>query len=297
VRENSPVYLIDGNSYIFRAYFALPALCNSSGLPVQAVYGFANMLLRFLTEHRPEYLMVVFDAGRRTFRNRLYHGYKETRPETPPALLPQFPYIRKTVRALRVPMLEIEGFEADDLIATLCRRLSAGGAEIIVVTGDKDLMQVVGTSVKMLDTAKGKWIGIEEVREKLGVEPEGVAEVMGLAGDPVDNIPGIKGIGEKTAALLIRRFRSLENLFDHLEELESSGIRGAARLASMLRGGREMAFLSRDLATARTDVPLHVEMEELRCGPPDYAELRFLFSELGLSASFRGPKFESKASN
>ncbi len=285
---NSPVYLIDGNSYIFRAFFALPPLSNASGLPVHAVYGFTNMLLKFLKEYRPDYLAVVFDAGRKTFRHRLYQEYKGNRPEAPADLIPQFPYIRKAVEAMRVPMLELEDFEADDLIATLSRKPWAQEVEVIVVTGDKDLMQLVGPSVKILDTMKGKWIGVEEVKEKFGVEPQSVVEVMGLMGDSVDNIPGVKGIGGKTAALLIQRFQSLENLFDHLGELETTGIRGAARIAKILREGKEMAFLSRDLATVRTDVPIHVELEELRRREPDHGKLQLLFSELGFSRRFNG---------
>jgi len=288
VTANSPVYLIDGNSYIFRAFFALPPLSNASGLPVHAVYGFTNMLLKFLKEYRPGFLAVVFDAGRKTFRHRLYQEYKGNRPEAPADLIPQFPYIRKAVEAMRVPMLELEDFEADDLIATLSRKPWAQGVEVIVVTGDKDLMQLVGPSVKILDTMKGKWIGVEEVKEKFGVEPQSVVEVMGLMGDSVDNIPGVKGIGGKTAALLIQRFQSLENLFDHLGELETTGIRGAARIAKILREGKEMAFLSRDLATVRTDVPIHVELEELRRREPDHGKLQLLFSELGFSRRFNG---------
>jgi 5'-3' exonuclease len=240
------------------------------------------MLLRFLREYRPDYLAVIFDAGRETFRHRLYPGYKGNRPETPADLIAQFPYIRKAVEALRVPMLELEGFEADDLIATLSRRSSAQGIEVIVVTGDKDLMQLVGESVRILDTMKNKWIGVEQVKAKFGVDPEGVVEVMGLAGDSIDNIPGVRGIGEKTAALLIRKFHSLENLFTHLDELHELGIRGAGRIRQALIEGKEAAFLSRDLATTRTDVPIQVELRDLRYEGSDKGRLRQLFTELDL---------------
>lgn len=284
----SPIYLIDASSYIFRAFFALPPLSNSSGLPTQAIYGFTNMTLKFLKEYRPEYMAVVFDAGRETFRNQIYEDYKGNRPEAPADLVPQFPYIRKVSHAMNLPVLELEGFEADDLIATLSKFFSAKGIEVVIVSGDKDLMQLVGPSVRMLDTMKRKWIGIDEVKEKFGVEPERVVEVMGLMGDSIDNIPGVKGIGEKTAALLIQRFQSLENLFSHLDDLEQAGIKGGARIARMLRDGKETAFLSRDLATVRIDVPIEIGLEKLRYQGPDRERLRALFTELGFFQLLKG---------
>lgn len=291
---NSPIYLIDGSSYIFRAFFALPPLSNSSGLPTQAIYGFTNMTLKFLKVHRPEYMAVVFDAGRETFRNQLYEDYKGNRPEAPADLVPQFPYIRRVLEAMNLPVLELRGFEADDLIATLSKSYSAKGIEVVIVSGDKDLMQLVGPSVRILDTMKGKWIGIEEVKEKFGVEPERVVEVMGLMGDSIDNIPGVKGIGEKTATLLIQRFQSLENLFNRLDDLERAGIKGAARIAKMLRDGKETAFLSRALATVRTDVPIEIELEKLRYRVPDRERLRELFTELGFTQLLKAVEDESR---
>ena len=278
--DHPSVYLIDGSSYIFRAFFALPPLTNSSGLPTQAIYGFTTMTLKFLKTHRPEYMAVVLDAGRETFRNQIYHDYKANRPEAPPDLIPQFPYIRKVLEAMNVAALELEGFEADDLIATLSKHFSAQGAEVVIVSGDKDLMQLVGKEVKLLDAAKGKWIGIEEIKEKFGVEPEKVVEVMGLMGDSIDNIPGVKGIGEKTAIALIQRYHSLENLFDHLDDLETTGLRGIARIRKALVEGKEAAFLSRDLARLRTNVPMQLELEQLRYQGPSKDKLRELFTEL-----------------
>lgn len=292
-----PIYLIDGSSYIFRAFFALPPLSNSSGLPTQAIYGFTTMMLKFLKEHRPEYVAVVFDAGRETFRNRLYEDYKGNRPEAPADLIPQFPYIRRASEAMSLSVLELEGFEADDLIATMSKSFSAEGIEVVIVSGDKDLMQLVGPSVRMLDTTKGKWIGIDEVKEKFGVEPERVVEVMGLMGDSIDNIPGVKGIGEKTATLLIQRFQSLENLFSHLDDLEQAGIKGGARIAKMLRDGKEAAFLSRSLAIVRTDAPLEIGLEKLRYQGPNRERLRELFSELGFSQLLKSLDAESGATN
>ncbi|MBI4488925.1 MAG: hypothetical protein HY694_07550 [Deltaproteobacteria bacterium] len=290
---HSSVYLIDGSSYIFRAFFALPPLTNSSGLPTQAVYGFTNMTLKFLKDFRPEYMAVLLDAGRETFRNQIFQDYKGNRPEAPADLIPQFPYIRKVLEAMNVAVLELEGFEADDLIATLAKYFSSHGTEVVVVSGDKDLMQLVGEKVKLLDTAKERWIGIEEVKKKFGVEPEKVVEVMGLMGDSIDNIPGVKGIGEKTAIALIQRYQSLENLFDHLDELEKTGLKGAGRIRRALMEGKDKAFLSRDLATVRSDVPIHMELEQLHFKGSHKEKLRELFTELEFTLLLKGLDAES----
>ena len=278
--DNPRLFLVDGSSYIFRAFFALPPLTNSAGLPTNAIYGFINMMLRFIKQHHPQYLAVVLDAGRETFRNELFADYKGNRPEAPPDLIPQFPYVRKALQALNVSLLELQGYEADDLIATLCNTLSSKDYELIVVSSDKDLMQLVTDGVKLLDSAKDRWIGAQEVKAKFGVEPEKIVDVMGLMGDAVDNIPGVKGIGEKTAIALIQQFGSLENLFEHLDELEKTKLRGVARIRTALEVGKRAAFLSRNLATARTDVPIHVTIDQLVFRNPDANRLRDLFHEL-----------------
>ncbi len=278
------LYLIDGSSYIFRAFFAaLPPLTNAAGVPTQAVYGFTTMTLRFLKDYDPEHLVVLLDAGRETFRNQISGDYKGNRPDAPPDLIPQFPYIRKVLKAMNIPVLEREGFEADDLIATLAKKFAARDLEVVIVTGDKDLMQLVHDEVRLLDTMKARWIGIDQVKEKFGVDPGEVVEVMALMGDPVDNIHGVKGIGEKTAIALIKYFHSLENLYKHLDEVENTGIKGAARIRKALVEGKESAFLSRELATVRTDVPLDVELEGLRRQQPSYDTLRELYAELGFT--------------
>lgn len=289
------VYLIDGSSYIFRAFFALPPLTNSAGLPTHAIYGFTTMTFKFLKTHRPEYLAVALDAGRKTFRNEIYGDYKGNRPEAPADLIPQFPYIRKVLQAMNVAVLELEGFEADDIIATLCKDFSGRGFSVVIVSGDKDLMQLVGEGVKLLDTAKEKWIDTAGVKEKFGVEPQKVIEVMGLMGDAVDNIPGVKGIGEKTATALIQKYGSLENLFARLDELETSGLRGASRIRKALAENKEKAFLSRELAKVRTDVPIQMEPETLRYAGLEMEKLRQLYTELefhqllkALEANYRG---------
>lgn len=288
VAPRARLYLIDGSSYIFRAFFALPPMSNSNKLPTHAIFGFTTMTLRFLKEYQPEMLAVVLDAGRETFRNEIYHEYKSNRPEAPPDLIPQFPYIRKILRAMNIPALELAGFEADDIIATLAKKFSSQETEVVIVSGDKDLMQLVGDTTRILDTMKSRWIGVEEVKEKFGVEPHQVVEVMGLMGDPTDNIPGIKGIGEKTAIPLIQKFQSLENLFDHLEDLDRVGIKSSARVRKALMEGKEDALMSRKLATVRTDVPIHVELEELRFQGVNIEKLRELYTELEFSQLLKG---------
>jgi len=282
------LYLIDGSSYIFRAYFALPPLTNSSGLPTQAIYGFTTMTLRFIKEYRPEWLVVVFDTGGETFRDGLYSDYKANRPEAPADLIPQFPYIRKVLKAMNIAVLDHEGFEADDVIATLARYFALQGTEVVIVSGDKDLMQLVGGSIRLLDTMKSRWIGEDEVRQKFGVEPSRVVDVLALMGDPVDNIRGVKGVGEKTAIALIQKFQTLENLYEHLDQLDQAEIKGPARVRKALVEGREDAFLSRDLATVRTNVPVPLELDRFRLQEPSREELRELFTSLGFTQLLKG---------
>jgi len=263
-------------------------MSNSNKLPTHAIFGFTTMTLRFLKKYQPEMLAVVLDAGRETFRNEIYHEYKSNRPEAPPDLIPQFPYIRKVLRAMNIPALELAGFEADDLIATLAKKFSSQETEVVIVSGDKDLMQLVGDTTRILDTVKSRWIGVEEVKEKFGVEPDQVVEVMGLMGDSINSIPGVKGIGEKTAIPLIQKFQSLENLFDHLYDLDKVGIKNSARVRKALMEGKEDALMSRKLATLRTDVPIHVELEELRFQGVNNEYLRELCTELEFSQLLKG---------
>ena len=274
------LFLIDGSAYIFRAYFAIPPLTNAAGLPTNAIFGFTNILLKFLKQYQPEYVAVALDAGRVTFRNEMFAGYKGNRPEAPADLIPQFPYFRKILDALNVPLLELPGFEADDIIATLCERMSGQTCELVVVSSDKDLMQLVTNGIKLLDSAKDRWIGKEQVLEKFGVAPEQVIEVMGLMGDAIDNIPGVKGIGEKTAGALIQHFQTLENLYARLDEIAQMKLRGGARVRELLEKDKDKAFLSRDLATVKRDVPIDPGLEELRYIGWNREKSRALFTEL-----------------
>ena len=279
--EQKPrLFLIDGSAYIFRAFFAIPPLSNAAGLPTNAIFGFTNILLKLLKQHRPEYVVVALDAGRETFRKQISADYKSNRPEAPAELIPQFPYFRKVLDVLDVPLLELPGYEADDIIATLCDRMADKGCEVVVVSSDKDLMQLVTDGIRLLDSAKDRWIGAAEVHEKFGVKPEQVIEVMGLMGDAVDNIPGVKGIGEKTAIALIQQFQTLENLYNGLDELDKMKLRGAARVRELLEKDKDNAFLSRALATVKRDVPIAVNLEDLHFRGLDKEKLQPLFAEL-----------------
>ncbi len=287
--DNPPrLFLIDGSSYIFRAFFAIPpTLKNAAGMPTNAIFGFTNILLKVLKQYKPEYVTVALDAGRRTFRNEMLAEYKGHRPEAPPELIPQFPYFRKVLDGLNVTLLELPGYEADDIIATLCDRMANKDCEVVVVSSDKDLMQLVTDGIKLLDSAKDRWIGADQVREKFGVVPERVIEVMGLMGDPVDNIPGVKGIGEKTAIALIQRFQTLENLYEHLAEVKQMQLRGAARVRDLLEKDKDIAFLSRALATVKRDVPIAVSLEDLHLRGLDKEKLQPLFAELEFTQLLR----------
>src|SRR5438270_10730326 len=222
-QKGDHVFLIDGSSYIFRAYHALPPLRRrSDGLQVNAVLGFCNMLWKLLREMKPEqrptHLAVVFDKSERTFRNDLYAEYKAHRPPAPDDLRPQFPLIRDAVRAFDIPCLEQGGFEADDLIATYVREACEAEASAVIVASDKDLMQLVRDCVVMYDTMKDRQIGIAEVMEKFGVPPEKVVDVQSLIGDSTDNVPGVPGIGVKTAAQLICEYGDLDALLARASE-------------------------------------------------------------------------------
>src|SRR5665647_2769449 len=246
---NDTLYLVDGSSYIYRAYYAIRHLSSPSGFPTNAIYGFIQMLLKLLKDYHPQHLAVVFDAGRTTFRTEMYPEYKANRTAMPDDLRMQMEPIREVVRAFNIPTLELQGYEADDIIGTLARRFADQGGKVVVVTGDKDLMQIVTDRVTLLDTMKGKESGIADVVERFGVPPELVIDILALAGDSSDNIPGVPGIGEKTAAKLIQEFGSLDNLLERATEVKGKN-------GEKLREFREQALLSRRLATIEINIPL-----------------------------------------
>jgi DNA polymerase-1 len=225
--KDDHLYLVDGSGYIFRAYHALPPLTRKSdGLPVGAVSGFCNMLLKLLNDmgaaQTPTHLAVIFDASGKTFRNDIYDQYKAHRPPAPEDLRPQFPLVREAVRAFDIPAIELEGFEADDLIATYAVEAAKTGARVTIVSSDKDLMQLVGGTIDMVDTMKDKFIGPDEVLEKFGVAPDKVIDVQSLAGDSADNVPGVPGIGIKTAAQLIDEYGDLDTLLARASEIKQN---------------------------------------------------------------------------
>ncbi len=258
--RGSHVYLIDGSGYIFRAFHALPPLTRpSDGLPVGAVHGFCTMLWKLLqelkTSEAPTHLAVIFDAGRETFRNRIYDKYKANRPPPPEELVPQFALIRDATRAFNVPSIEQEDYEADDLIATYARDVVRRGGEVTIVSSDKDLMQLVCPGVSMLDGMKAKKIGRDEVIEKFGVPPDKVVDVQSLAGDSTDNVPGVPGIGIKTAAELINTYGDLDALLERAGEIKQPKRR------EKLIEFAEQARLSRELVRLKDDVPDAVPVE------------------------------------
>ncbi len=274
------LYLIDGSSYIYRAFHALPPLTSPRGVPTQAVYGFTTMLLKLLNEVKPSFLAVVFDAPGKTFRDDLYGEYKANRPPAPEDLKAQIPLIHEVVDAFRVCKIAQPGVEADDVIATLVRR-HVGELDCVVVTGDKDLMQLVCPTVELWDTMRDRHIDAVGVREKFGVDPGQVIDVMALMGDSSDNIPGVKGIGAKTATALIEHFGDLESLLARLDEVPELKLRGAAKVAERLRDGADSARMSRELVKLDSEVELDVDLDALRVREPDTATLRGIFSDLG----------------
>lgn len=250
------VYLIDGSGYIFRAFHALPPLTRSDGTPVNAVLGFTNMLLKLVEDSDAEYIAVIFDAGRRTFRNDIYPEYKAHRPEAPPELVPQFALIRDATRALNVPAIEMKGFEADDLLATYATQAAAEGHDVTIVSSDKDLMQLVSDRISLFDPIKNRKIGHQEVLEKFGVAPEKVIDIQALAGDSSDNVPGVPGIGLKTAAELINTYGDLDTLLARAGEIKQPKRR------ENLVNNADLARISRDLVTLKRDVAVEVPLSD-----------------------------------
>jgi DNA polymerase-1 len=268
------LYLIDGSSYIFRAFYAVRPLSNSKGLPTNALYGFTQMIMRLLKEENPTHLAIIFDSKEPTERDEIYPEYKANRSEPPDDLVPQFPYFRQITEALDIHTVLQPGVEADDIIGTMAHAHEAAGGDVVIVTGDKDFMQMVSKQVTLLDTMKEKRNGIPEVKEKFGVTPEEVVEVMGLMGDAVDNIPGVKGVGPKTAIKLIQKFHTVENLYKHLDDVEPGSLR------EKLKEQKEGAMLSRNLVEIRKNIPLDFTLDGLKYAMPSPAKFTPLFKEL-----------------
>ena len=267
------VYLIDGSGFIFRAFHALPPMNRGDGTPVNAVYGFTQMLMKILEDTDADCLAVIFDAARVTFRNEIYADYKANRPEPPEELIPQFDLVREAVRAFNVPAIEMPGFEADDIIATYSRMAKEAGADVTIVSSDKDLMQLVNDRVSMFDAMKNQRIGAEQVMEKFGVGPDKVVEVQALAGDSTDNVPGVPGIGVKTAAQLLSEYGDLETLLSRASEIKQPKRR------QTLLDNADLARISRRLVELRNDVPVEHTLEDFLRRDVDYEMLTAFLKE------------------
>ena len=290
--------LIDGSGFIFRAYHALPPMNRADGTPINAVFGFTNMLARLLQNHEGTHIAVIFDAGRTTFRNDLYDKYKAQRPEPPPELIPQFALVRDATAAFGVPALELATFEADDLIASYACAATSAGFRTTIVSSDKDLMQLVDGQVTMQDPIKNKPIGPAEVMEKFGVPPSQVVEVQALMGDSVDNIPGVPGIGPKGAAQLIQEFGTVEAV------LQAAPAMKPGKRRDMLIQHADAARISRRLVELACDVPLPMPLDDLVARDPDHPTLvawlnamgfRSTATRLGLDAGPAQPEPEPAA--
>lgn len=274
--------LVDGSNYIHRAFYALTNLTNSRGLPTNAIFGFTNMLIKLLKTYKPDYIAMLFDVKGPTFRHQAFTEYKATRRAMPEELAIQIPYIKEIVRGFSLPVIERQGVEADDIIGTMARNLAAQGLSVVIVSGDKDLMQLISPGIVMVDTMKDKIYDEAAVKERFGVTPDKVPEIIGLMGDSSDNIPGVPGIGPKTARELIETFGSVEGVLANLEKVRAKGIKKA------LGEYGEQARLSRDLAVIKTDLPLDLDLEEYRLRQPDGEALKALFTELEFSSLLQG---------
>jgi len=287
--KREKIVLIDGSSYFFRAFFAIQRLSTSKGFPTNAIYGFINMLLKVLEVEKPTKLAIAFDAGKPTFRKEIYAEYKANRERPPEDLVVQIPHIIRSVDCFGICRFEKPGFEADDVIGTVCRRAEAEGYDVEIITGDKDLMQLVNEYTTIYDTMKDKRIDPAGVVEKFGVSPDQIVDFLGLMGDASDNIPGVSGVGEKTAAELIKQFGNLETLYERIEEIKQP-----KRRETLLRE-KDTAFLSRQLATVDCNVPLDFQWDDFNYRGPIEEKLKAFLQEFEFQALLKRFDFKSKA--
>ncbi len=272
--NNATIYLIDGSAYIHRAYHAVRGLSNSRGLPTNAAFGFTGMLLKLLKEQSPEYMVMFFDVKGPTFRHKIYADYKANRPPMPEDLVLQIPYIKDITKGFNIPVVEMEGFEADDLIGTAARKAESKGFKVVVVTGDKDFVQIVTDKTIIWDPMKDKTTDVVAVREEFELEPPQMIDVMGLSGDKADNIPGVPGIGPKTAVALIKNFGAMDRLYEQVDTITKK------KQHEKLVQFKDQAFLSRRLVTIDRNVPLEFIPENYKAGAPNNEKLAELFKEL-----------------
>ena len=274
MKEEKTIYLIDGTAYIHRAYHAIRGLSNSKGLPTNATFGFTRMLLKLIEDRQPKYGGMFFDSKGPTFRHEMYTDYKANRPPMPDDMAVQIPYIKEITAALQFPIVEMQGFEADDLIGTYARIAEKKGFKVVMVTGDKDFIQLVTDQATIWDPMKDITIDAGFVKESYGVAPHQMIEVMGLAGDTSDNIPGVPGIGQKTALQLIQNHHSMAKLYEIVESIT------AKKQRENLIRYRDQAFLSRDLVIINIDAPISADLADFEIGPSDTETLAALFKTL-----------------
>ncbi len=282
IQKTDHFYLIDGSGYIFRAYYALPPLSRKSdGLPTGAVSGFCSMLFKLLEDsksnenlQKPTHFAVIFDSARKTFRNEIYNDYKANRSEAPDDLVPQFEYIRKSVLAFNLPSVELVNYEADDLIATYVDQILKKGAKATIVSSDKDLMQLYKKDVRIFDPMKNKFISNEDIKNKFGVNPNKVIDVQALAGDSSDNVPGVPGIGVKTAAELINKYGDLETLLKSANEIKQNKRR------ETLINNKDKALISKKLVTLKHDAPIDMKLSDFELKKIDKDKLYKFLREM-----------------
>ena len=273
--RKSRLYLIDASGHIFRAFYAIPELSTSKGLRTNATLGFTNMIRKLLREQKPDFVVAAFDPPGPTVRHETFPAYKASRDETPQELLEQIPYVRRVCAALRIPILEVPGYEADDVIGTLARKAQAAGIEVVIVSEDKDLLQLVDDGITMFAERQGRvTFDRARVEEKYGIPPESIPDYLGLMGDSVDDIPGVKGIGAKGAQMILRKYGNIETAIEHASEITKM------KYGEKLNAEAEMARLSKELATVHTDLPLELELAAFRVQDPDRDLARELFAEL-----------------
>ncbi|MEF8833766.1 MAG: 5'-3' exonuclease H3TH domain-containing protein, partial [Halofilum sp. (in: g-proteobacteria)] len=275
--EHKPLVLVDGSSYLFRAYHALPPLTTSAGEPTGAIYGVVSMIKRLVNDYQPERMGVVFDAPGKTFRSDIYAEYKAHRPPMPEDLGSQIEPLKEVIQALGFPLLTIEGVEADDVIATLADHECARGGEVVISTGDKDLAQLVDAGITLVNTMSGETLDAERVREKFGVPPERIIDYLSLVGDTTDNVPGVPKCGPKTAVKWLGQYDSLDGVIEHAGEI-------GGKIGDNLRAALDDVCRARELVTIRRDVELGIEPEHLDMHAPDNERLRELYARF----EFRG---------
>jgi DNA polymerase I len=282
LRTPRRVFLIDGHSYLYRAFHATPYLSNSKGVPTNTVYAFINMLKKLQNEEKPDTLIVIFDSKAPSFREEISSQYKANRPPMPDNLSVQIPHVKMTIQAMGLPMLEQEGFEADDIIGTVVEKFKKeSGTIVYIVTGDKDMTQLVSDKVYILDTMKNQLIGEKEATEKYGIKPSLMADYLALSGDASDNIPGVPGIGDKTARELVDALGSIEVIYEHLDEVKKPSVK------EKLLAGKDLAYMSKQLATIRLDVPIEKDVEQLVQKEEDANALRKIYRELEFTSLYR----------